>query len=47
MHDTNKNLWMQAELYVFIKDFNVNTQLLVNRSLQIMTGQDINLTFNN
>ena len=37
---------MQGELDLFIKDFNVNTQLLVNRSVKILTGQGINLTFN-
>ena len=37
---------MHGEIYVFLKDFNVNTQLMVNRSLKILTGQDINLTFN-
>ena len=37
---------MQGELYVFLKDLNVNTQLMVNQSLKILTGQDINLTFN-
>ena len=37
---------MQGELYVLLKDFNVNTQVMGSRSLKILTGQDINLTFN-
>ena len=36
---------MQGHFYVFLKDFNVNKQLSDNRSLKILTGQDINLTF--
>ena len=36
---------MQGELNLFIKDFNVNTQLLGSRSVKILTGQGINLTF--
>ena len=36
---------MQAELYVFLKDFNVNIQLMGSRSQKFLTGQDINLTF--
>ena len=36
---------MQSELYLFLKDFNVNTHLMVNGHKKILTGQDINLTF--
>ena len=37
---------MQGELYVFLKDSNVNTYLMVKGHKKILTGHDINLTFN-
>ena len=35
----------RGEVYLILKDSIVNTNLMVNRSQKILTGQDINLTF--
>ena len=45
MQSTNLNLWMQGELLCVLEKYNVNIQLLGNRSQKSLTGQNINLTF--